>query len=200
MKKILKRIFLFLISVIGISIVYFFYFNYQAGIITKGNKIPVYDNSKSALLVVDIQEATTGKLSNTDQYIQKSESLINKINEIVKIVAANNILIIYIYTESSNWFMNLLNDTMEKGSLGTKVDSRLNIVSKNILSKGKMDSFSNPDLDDILIKNKISKIYFVGLDPAYCINNTIAAAQSRGYKPYVIKDAIISEYLKNTSQ
>jgi nicotinamidase-related amidase len=73
------------------------------------------------------------------------------------------------------------------------LDSRLSVVSENILSKEKMDAFSNAVLDDILIKNKISKIYFVGLDPAYCINNTITAAQTRGYKPYLIEDAIISE-------
>jgi len=193
MKKILKRIFLSIVSIIGIGIIYLFYYDYQAGIITSGDKIPEYDTVRSALLIVDIQEATTGKLSDTGQYIQKSESLIKKINEIIKFAEANNILIVYIYTESSSWFINLLNDTMDKGSLGTQLDSRLSVVSKNILSKEKMDAFSNAALDDILIQNKISKIHFVGLDPVYCINNTIEAARNRGYELYIIEDAIISE-------
>ena len=193
MKKTVIKIFIFLLSIIVIGIIYIFYYNYQAGIITNGDKIPEYDSVRSALLIVDIQEVTTGSVSVTEQYIQKSESLIKKINEIIKFAEANNILIVYIYTESNNWFINLLNDTMEKGKPGTHLDSRLNIVSENILSKEKMDSFSNPDLDVILIKNKISKIYFVGLDPAYCINNTTTAAQIRGYRCYHIEDAIISE-------
>jgi len=185
--------FLFLISIIGVGVIYFFYFNYQAEIITDGDKIPEYETVKSALMIVDIQEATTGRISATEQYVQKSESLINKINEIIKFAEANNILVVYVYTESSNWFINLLNDSMEKGKSGTQLDSRLNVVSENILSKEKMDSFSNPNLDVVLTRSKISNLYFVGLDPAYCINNTVEAARNRGYKICIIVDAIISE-------
>jgi len=82
---------------------------------------------------------------------------------------------------------------MKKGSIGTQIDSRLNLVSEYVLSKEKKDSFSNPELDDILKKNKISRLYFVGLDAAYCVNNTISAAINRNYDVFVIKDALISE-------
>jgi len=72
MKKILKRIFLSIAFIIGIGKIYLFYYDYQAGIITNGDKIPEYDTVRSALLIVDIREATTGKVSDNKQYILKN--------------------------------------------------------------------------------------------------------------------------------
>jgi len=82
---------------------------------------------------------------------------------------------------------------MKKGSIGTQIDSRLLIISDYILPKEKSDSFSNPHLDEILMKNKINRLYIAGLDAAYCVKNTITAAQNRGYDVVVIEDALLSK-------
>lgn len=193
MKSFLKRFFLILLLFVIIVVLYFIYLNKEADVVTKGEPIPKYDTLKSALIVIDIQEATTGKVSITEQYIRQSDSLIKRINNIIMHSENKNIPIIYIFTETDNWLINILNSTMKKGSIGTQIDSRLNLVSKYVLSKKKKDSFSNPELDDILKKNKISRLYFVGLDAAYCVNNTISAAINRNYDVFVIKDALISE-------
>jgi nicotinamidase/pyrazinamidase len=193
MKSFLKKFFLILFLVIFIAVAYFVYLNKQADSISKGEQIPRYDSVKSALFVVDIQEATTGKVSITDEYIQQSDSLIEKINNIIKHSENKNIPIIYIYTETDSWFIHLLNNTMKKGSIGTQIDSRLLRVSDYILPKEKKDAFSNPSLDIILRKNEISRLYIVGLDAAYCVKNTISAALNRGFEVLVIEDALISE-------
>jgi nicotinamidase-related amidase len=95
--------------------------------------------------------------------------------------------------------INLLNNSLAKGSEGAKLDHRLFIVNDNIISKKKMDSFSNPDLDKLLTENRINQLYFVGLDAAYCVNSTIDAAINREYKITAITDGIFSvtDSLKN---
>ncbi len=56
-----------------------------------------------------------------------------------------------------------------------------------------MDAFGNAPLDSILVSRGINKLYFAGLDPAYSIGNTVAAARNRNYRVGLITDAIISE-------
>jgi nicotinamidase-related amidase len=58
---------------------------------------------------------------------------------------------------------------MAKGRLGAELDSRLNIASDYIQSKKKEDAFSNSDLDSILIKSEISRLFIVGLNAAHCL-------------------------------
>ncbi len=193
MKSFLKRFFLILFIVILLVVAYLIYLDKQADIISKGEIISDYDTVKSVLMVIDIQEATTGKVSITEEYIQQSDMLITKINHLIQHSEKKDIPVIYIYTETDNWLINLLNSTMKKGSIGTELDSRLHQVSEHILPKEKKDSFSNPYLDKILREKEVSRLYIVGLDAAYCVKNTIIAAVSRGYKVIVIEDALISE-------
>jgi nicotinamidase-related amidase len=82
---------------------------------------------------------------------------------------------------------------MAKGSEGAELDSRLMVVNTNIISKEKQDAFSNPQLDSLLIDNKINHLYIVGLDAAYCVNSTIDAAINREYKITVIVDGLVSK-------
>ena len=82
---------------------------------------------------------------------------------------------------------------MKKGTVGTQIDSRIHLVSEYIFPKEKKDSFSNPELDNFINKHQISRLYFVGLDEAHCVKNTISAALNRGYEIFVIEDALISE-------
>jgi nicotinamidase-related amidase len=68
-----------------------------------------------------------------------------------------------------------------------KIVSDLEVVKKN------KDSFRNTNLDSILISNKVSELYVVGLDAAECVNATVEAAQNRNYIVNVISDAILSK-------
>ena len=165
----------------------------NASEISIGKPIERDSTEKSALLVIDIQGSTTGEQSLTDCYKQESDTLIQRINRIILKANQNKIPIIYIRNEISNWFVNLLNNSMEKGSAGAAFDKRLMILSKFIIPKEKNDAFSNPRLDSILNANKVNKLFIVGLDAAYCVNSTILAATNRAYKVSVITDALVSE-------
>ena len=196
-KRKLKKIILGIVGVmvlfILVVIVNLIIFEKNASVISKGQPIENYSKHNCALLVVDIQEATTGETSMNSFYKNNSEVLIKKINRITDIFENRNSLVVYVRSEISNPFINLLNNSFAKGSLGSKFDKRLKSNLTLEVVKSRNDAFIDTELDNILTRNKISELYIVGLDAAYCINITSEAAQNRSYKVNLIEEAILSE-------
>jgi len=162
-------------------------------IVTKGQPIDNYSEHKSALLVIDIQEATTGHLSMYPFFQMNSDELIKNINRISYSFNNHNILVIHIRSEISNPLINLLNSSYAKGSPGAQFDKRIKTTSGLEVIKRAKDSFKNTNLDSILTSNKVSELYIVGLDAAECINATVEASQNRNYKVNLIEEAILSK-------
>lgn len=161
--------------------------------VTKGQPIENYSNHKSALLVIDIQEATTGYLSMYPFFQKNSDELIKNINRITDSFKNQNILVIHIRSEISNPLINLLNSSYAKGSAGAQFDKRIKTTSGlKVIKRGK-DSFKNTNLDSILTSNKVSELYIVGLDAAECINATVEASQNRNYTVNLFEEAILSK-------
>jgi nicotinamidase-related amidase len=167
-------------------------FEKRGSIVTEVTPIENYQSNNSALLVIDIQEYTTGEVSITEVFITAADDLIRRINMITEKSAENGIPVIYIRSEISNPLINLMNNSMAVGSLGAQLDRRLNILSDYVIPKEKQDAFSNSYLDSILIESEISRLFVVGLDAAFCVNSTIEGARNRGYDIAVISDATIS--------
>jgi nicotinamidase-related amidase len=193
MKKLIISIISIPVLIILILAVNYFIFQHIATQISVGVPIMQKDIKKQALLVIDIQEGTTGKSSVEDYYIMKSHELINNINQIADSSNKNKVPVIYIKSEITNFLINILNDTYAPGSPGSKFDTRLNLVSDIIINKDKSDAFCNPALDSFLIKNEINKLVFTGLDLAHCINSTILAAENRNYDICLISDAVLAK-------
>jgi nicotinamidase/pyrazinamidase len=199
MIKVIKWIGLVLLVIIFMIIANVIFISRSIRIISEGTPVTNYDTEKSALMVIDIQEATTGEVSHYEYFKDISDSLIQKINQIIDTSNDNQILVIYIRNEVTRWLFNIIDNSMAKGSEGAELDPRLKVVNTNIISKEKQDAFSNPQLDILLIDNKINHLYIVGLDAAYCVNSTIDAAINREYKITVIVDGLVSksDSLKN---
>jgi len=200
MKKIIISIISIFVLSISILIINYILVERSQSEISQGKPIIQKDPIKQALLVIDIQEGITGKASTDDFFISKSEMLIKSVNHILDSSARYNIPIIYVKNEISNPLINILNNSLAKGSPGAELDSRLKIQSNYIINKDKGDAFSNPLLDSILIKKGINKLVFTGLDLAQCVNSTILAAVNRNYKICLISDALITnpDSLKNS--
>ena len=162
-------------------------------IVTKGQPIDNYSEHKSALLIIDIQEATTGHLSMYPFFQMNSDELIKNINRIAYSFNNHNILVIHIRSEISNPLINLLNSSYAKGSPGAQYDKRIKTTFGLEVIKRAKDSFKNTNLDSILTSNKVSELYIVGLDAAECINATVEASQNRNYKVNLIEEAILSK-------
>jgi nicotinamidase/pyrazinamidase len=193
----MKKIIVGMVSVLALSVlvvvVNYIVWDKLSSRISEGKPIVQQETTKSAVLVIDIQEGITGHSATSDVFVKQSEELICVVNRIVDASARNNIPVIYVKNEISNPLINILNSSLAKGSPGAELDSRLTVVSPYIINKDMSDAFSNPLLDSILTKQDINKLVFTGLDLTQCVNSTILAAANRRYAICLISDALISE-------
>ena len=196
-KRTILKIILGIISIIVLFILILFVnlviASRNESVISKGQPIPTYENPVSALLIIDIQEATTGNRSMYPYFREKSEKLIQNINQSVDSFTLAGLPVIYVRSEITNPLINLLNDSYAKGSEGARNDKRLKVESDVEIVKSGKDSFRNTQLDSLLFRNSVNELYVAGLDAAECVNATVEAAQNRNYAVNIIKEAVISK-------
>ena len=192
MKKIVLRLLLVLGIFILAMVANLLIFNLTASKITEGVPIAITGTGNTALLVIDIQEGTTGEYSAIEGYKTQSEKLIRNINQIVEQASEKNWSVIYIQSEVANPLINLINNTLARGSEGAEFDKRLSILDGPVITKRKNDSFNKTRLDEILTEKQVEKLVIVCLDAEHCVYSAIQAALNRGYEVAVFADAIIS--------
>ena len=192
-KKTIIGILAFVLLFVILLIINLIIFEKNSVIVSKGAPIEIYGSNKSALLVIDIQEATTGITSTDSCYIKNSDDFILKINQVTDSFRKQNIPVIFIRSEISNPLINLLNDSYAKGSQGAQFDKRLKTNPGIEVVKNRSDSYRNTNLDNLLTDNKINQLYIAGLDAAECVNSTVKAAQNRKYQVNLIEEAILSK-------
>jgi len=180
-------------GVIVVLVVNLIIFSHNAQKISDGVPIENHDPEKVALLVIDIQEGTTGSVSATKSYIAQSETFISQVNSVIEEADAKDYTLIYIKSEVANPLVNVLNNTLARGSEGVEFDKRLLMKRGHVVTKRKNDPFRDTELDQILIGEGIGKLVLVGLDAGECIHSTFLAALSRGYQLTVVEDAIIAD-------
>lgn len=194
MKKFFRR-FLFWV---GISLLFFIaYFVYvidDAMSVSGGFRLPDYGAKKAALVVIDIQEGTTGKEAVEDFYIRQAPDLIQQTNKVISIAYQQNIPVIYIQQQTENWLLNWIDGyLMAPGAPGVALDSRLKVLSLNQFTKRKSDAFSSYHFEKYLQALEINQLIITGMDIAFCAGKTSYAAMNRGYEVYIVKEAVISE-------
>lgn len=193
MKKLILCIIGALLVIIAVFVVNLVVIEKRASIISQGTLISKNENGTPALMVIDIQEATTGEVSDKECYTKNSDEYIQKLNQIITSFERNNMPVVYIRSEITNWLVNILNSSYAKGSKGAQLDKRLSVVSETVFTKDREDAFCNSKLDMFLVKNHVNQLYVVGLDAAHCVYSTIKAAKNRGYEIAVLHDAVLSE-------
>ena len=167
--------------------------SYNGEKISQGTIISEYDHPQPALLIIDIQEATTGEYSLYPFFRSNAENLLLNINRAAGSFHHQKLPVIYVKSEITNPLINLINNSYAKGSAGADFDRRLHLVSDHQLSKKMKDSFRNTSLDSLLIGNQVNEIYVAGVDAAECVNATVQAALNRGYRIHILGDAVLSK-------
>lgn len=182
------------LSIVLMCLIAFFLRIYVFSKPTTGERIGEYENPKSALLVIDIQEDFTGKTAKPPFPYKDSDKFISEINNITNTAVKKNIDIVYIKQVFSNNLFDypVSKGRVIKGTTGSEIDSRVNIVSSDIFTKWKSDAFSNNDLEVFLTERQINQLYIVGLDARGCVYKTSIGAINRNYKVTVIKDAVVT--------
>jgi len=192
-KKILLRILMALGVFILVLVMNLVIFNITASKVTVGVPIENRDPDGVALLVIDIQGGTTGSESALKSLVEQSEKLIERVNSVIEEMHAKAQPIIYVRTEVVNPLLNILNNTMARGTKGAEMDPRLVRLPGDVVVKRRSDPFSGTDLDQILSDHHISELVIVGLDAKQCVRSTVLAALNRGYRVAVPEDAVISK-------
>lgn len=199
-KRILLRLLMVLGLVILVLVINYVFFSISATRISEGAPLTDPNPENVALLVIDIQGGTTGTTSAIKPLVAQSEQLISRVNPIIQDAYNDGQLIIYVRTEVVNPLINVLNNTMARGTEGAELDHRLLILPGSEVVKRKGDSFMGTDLDQILRDHQIGKLVMVGLDAAGCVKSTVLAAHNRGYEISVVEEAVISDKDENKAQ
>ena len=192
-KKIALRLFLAFGLFVLILIANLVIFNITASKVTEGVPIENRDPERVALLVIDIQEGTTGSTSTIKGYIHQSESLIKNVNNLVAEALEKGWTIVWVRSEVSNPLINILNSSMARGSVGSKLDGRLDTSAGQLVVKKKNDSFASTPLDEILEEKGVGRLVVAGLDAEHCVLAAIQAAAKRGYELTVFQETVIAE-------
>lgn len=191
-KRIAIRLSLFFAAFVVIIIANLLIFNLIARKVSEGEPILNRDPERVALLVIDIQEGTTGSVSITDGYINQAESLISGVNELVAMAEEEGWSIIWIRSEVVNPLINIINSTLAKGSPGAELDRRLDTAQGQVVVKRRNDSFVNTPLDSILAEQRIGSLVVAGLDAESCVLTALQAAANRGYALSVYEETVIA--------
>lgn len=191
-KRIAIRLSLFFAAFVVIIIANLLIFNMIARKVSEGEPILNRDPERVALLVIDIQEGTTGSVSITDGYINQAESLISGVNELVAMAEEEGWSIIWIRSEVVNPLINIINSTLAKGSPGAELDRRLDTAQGQVVVKRRNDSFVNTPLDSILAEQRIGSLVVAGLDAESCVLTALQAAANRGYALSVYEETVIA--------
>jgi nicotinamidase-related amidase len=93
--------------------------------------------------------------------------------------------------------LNLLTGNVcKKGSKGTGIDKRVNLVNDTIYHKSKNNALGNKELSRFLKENAISELYITGLFAEACVKATTKAALEKNYSATIIEDATGSKNTK----
>lgn len=162
--------------------------------VSKGEKIPAYQEPRQALLVIDIQKAFSAPGAGTIDETQ-SVSMISSANALSEFFGKAGLPVVYVKTEydAGDAVMNFIRKNRAiKGSPETAFDDRLRLVGGNVFTKNTIDSFANADFEGFLTKNRVNHLVVTGLEARYCVFGAVSAALSRGYRVTVVSDGVAS--------
>ncbi|KAA8922162.1 cysteine hydrolase family protein [Thermoplasma sp.] len=140
----------------------------------------IYTDSQSALIIIDVQKAwddpALGHRNNTDAE-EKIASLINQFREHdLRIVHVRH----FSYDVTSPFRPGL--KTFEFKDQALPTDGEM-IITKRVNS-----AFIGTDLDVVLRRSGISRLFIVGLTTDHCVSTTARMAGNMGYETYLIED------------
>lgn len=155
---------------------------------TRGKRIGVYPEPKKALLVLDVQEGSSGPARG-----RSFETMITTINRLVEQFSASGMEVAYVrQVFSNNLIVRLHGGRILSERMEPRLDRRLLVVNDNDFSKNRTDAFASKRLEQFLIDRQVDEVCLVGVDAAFCVYSTARGALNRGYRVTVVKDAVLS--------
>jgi nicotinamidase-related amidase len=152
------------------------------------------DNSKKALLVIDVQENLLLPASKMHMDTAAMPGFIENLNNTIDYCTAKGLPALYTINEWTNPLLNAVTGNVcKKGSKGTGIDTRLHLTGDLVYRKSKKSALSCSQLLSYLKQHGISELYITGLFAEYCVKATARDAVKQGFKVWVVKDAVGSK-------
>lgn len=134
-------------------------------------------NSKTALLIVDVQNGVLGKENET----YKSEKLLSNLEHIIGKARKADVPIIYVQHNEAG--------QLESNTFDWRVNERIAPEAGDIrIQKHHPSSFHDTSLEKELRRLGINKLVIGGLQTEWCIDSTIRHAFSLGFDVTVVAD------------
>ena len=153
---------------------------------------------KTALLVVDVQNAVTNKEDVFKFGYNRCGNCIVNINRLIAYGEKMGWEVVF-SALSIPWYrllaLSLNKFAFLKGSDNVKLDERLQAVTKNVFVKTSANSLSNGKLRKYLKEKGIEKVMVCGLPTESRVVATARGAHARGFKVTVVSDACLSRYV-----
>ena len=158
--------------------------------------LPLAQNARSALAIVDMQEFFFRKPERRKNLKQ----VIENINRLISFFEDHHLPIVHVITcylaDGSDWDLKmkitgepeLIEHSPEAAILpGIKVTP-----AHFVLKKTRYSAFFKTDLADLLKANNVQRLMVVGGYTHYCVNATIFDAYAHDIVPGIITDAVLS--------
>jgi len=140
------------------------------------------DRTKSALLVVDVQNSVVGKAHDRDR-------IVGAIAEVVDKARAAEVDVVWVQHSD---------DHMTIDSEGWQIVPELRrAVGEPVVRKTYGDSFEATELESVLAARQIGHLYVSGAQSDACIRATLHGALTRGYDTTLVSDAHTTEDLRS---
>lgn len=152
-----------------------------------------------ALIVVDVQEALTDKMTE----LEKKE-WIHQINQITDHAQSRGYKIIRVKHEfkAVDGIFALLQGggRLLKGQAGVNECEQLNQNAEAVFTKSQQDAFSSRQLEVWLKSNHIGTVALCGTGALESLMKSAESAQKRGYRVEIFKDAVTAKNEKQLSK
>jgi len=140
------------------------------------------DTSKTALIVVDVQEDVARNGHDADQVIAN-------INTLVAQARQQNQPVVWIQHAAAD---------LAAGSDGWQIVHELKPApGESVIHKNYGDSFEATDLQSILAKNEVGTVVITGAQTEWCIRSTLHGALARGFNTTLVSDAHTTDDLRD---
>ena len=151
------------------------------------NRNQIFDGSKTALIVIEMQETFRSDMGlMSDKQIDNVKSLISFAND-------NKMPIIFVrHNDSSENSQNMINwwgDKLEKGSSGWEIIPEFDTSNYEVIDKSQYSAFYDTNLDKILQEKLINNVIICGLMTNCCCETAARDAFMRGYNVIFVNDA-----------
>jgi nicotinamidase-related amidase len=138
------------------------------------------DRTKTALLVIDVQNGVVANAYNRDDVIARLRALVDK-------ARAERIDVIWVQHNS---------DELPTGSEPWRYVPELEMNDgEPVVQKRYGDSFEATDLEEVLAARGIGRLFVAGAQTDACVRSTLHGAFTRGYDTTLVSDAHTTEDL-----